>query len=113
MLILLLVLVVKTGFGLLRLFFEIGVGGEGFEFDGLNRFVLELHLSLESRVESIFDVVVCSPWQKFRDFAPFVTVLFVSLDDGSIFISGPFVFLDVWVQVIVPALATLLADSSW
>jgi hypothetical protein len=74
---------------------------------------LEFHFPLESRVKTIFDVVVCSSRQKFCDLAPFVSVLFVSLNDGSIFVTGPFVFLDVRIQVVVPALAALLANSTW
>jgi hypothetical protein len=58
-------------------------------------------------------VIVGSSWQKLGDFAPFVSVLFVSLNDGSIFFSGPFVFLDVRIQMIVPALAALLTNSTW
>jgi hypothetical protein len=74
---------------------------------------MELHFSLEGRVKSVFDVIVCSSGQKLSDFAPFVTVLFMSLNDGSIFFSGPFVFLDVGVQVIVPALTALFPNSTW
>ena len=36
----------------------------------------------------------------------------MSLNDGTILFRGPFVLLDVWVQMIVPALATLLTNSS-
>jgi len=35
------------------------------------------------------------------------------VDDGPIFLFSPFVFLDVWVQVIVPPLSALFADSAW
>ena len=49
---------------------------------------------------------------KLGDFRPLVAVLLVCFDDGTVLFLCPFVFLDGWVQVIMPPLATLLSNSS-
>lgn len=46
------------------------------------------------------------------DFCPAVSQLLVSLVDNSVLLLGPRGLLDLWVQVVVPALTALLADAS-
>lgn len=113
MLVLFFILVVKTGFWFLRLFFQVGVNRQSLQLDGVDGLLLQFHFPFQRGVEAVFDVVVCSSGEELGDFTPFVTVLFVSLDDGAIFFSGPLVLLDIRVKVVVPALAALFADSPW
>lgn len=58
-------------------------------------------------------MVIRSAGQEFSNFRPFVSVLLVCLDYSSIFLVGPFVFLDVRIQMVMPSFPTLLANSSW
>lgn len=76
-------------------------------------FIHDFHFSSQRRIKSIFNVVISSARQKFRNFRPFVSVLLVCLDYSSIFLVGPFVFLDIRIQMVVPPFPTLLANSSW
>lgn len=46
------------------------------------------------------------------DFCPAVSQLLVGLVDDSVLLLGPRGLLDLWIQVVVPALAALLADAS-
>jgi len=57
-------------------------------------------------------VIVGPSWHKLGDFRPLVAVLLVRFNDGTVLFLCPFVFLDGWVQVIMPPLATLLSNSS-
>ena len=72
-----------------------------------------LHFPLQSRVEPVLDVIVCPPWQEFGDLRPFIAVLPVSRDDLQVLLVGPLILLDIRVQMIMPSLTALLADSSW
>ena len=58
-------------------------------------------------------MVVSSTREVLGDLGPSVSKFLMRVDDGPIFLFSPFVFLDVWVQVIVPPLSTLFADSAW
>lgn len=58
-------------------------------------------------------MVVRPTVQELRDFTPFVAVDLVQPNDLLVFLGGPFVLLDVGVQVVVPALAALLSDAPW
>lgn len=51
--------------------------------------------------------------QELCDFRPPVAVFFVQPNDREVFFLRPLVLLNVWVQMIVPALATLLSNSAW
>jgi hypothetical protein len=73
---------------------------------------MELHLSLKGRIEPVFYMVVSTPRQELSDLAPLVAVLLVSLDDGSVLLRCPLVFLNVGIQVVVPTLSTLLSDPT-
>ena len=57
-------------------------------------------------------MVVCAAGQELGDLAPLVAILLVRLHNLSIFFGRPLVLLYVRVQVVVPALATLLADAA-
>jgi len=67
----------------------------------------------------IFDGVVGSTGEEFSDESPFISkseyrvaLLFVSLNDDMIFFIVPSFLADVGVQVIMPSLSALLADSA-
>jgi hypothetical protein len=49
----------------------------------------------------------------FGDLSPLVSVLLVGLDDHLVFLVCPLLFLDVGVQMVVPALPALFADPAW
>ena len=72
----------------------------------------QLHLALESGVEVILNVVISAAWQKLSDLGPLVAKIVVQLNNFSVLIICPLVFLDIRVQVIVPPLAALLADTA-
>jgi len=57
-------------------------------------------------------VIVGPSRHKLGDFRPLVAVLLVRFNDGTVLFLCPFVFLDGWIQVIMPPLATLLSNSS-
>ena len=57
-------------------------------------------------------MIVSPSRDKLGDFRPLVAVFFVRFDDGPVLFLSPFVFLDSWIQVIVPSLTTLLSNSS-
>ena len=61
----------------------------------------------------IFDRVVCAALQVLRNDRPLVFVLTVLDVQDELFLKAPVVFLDPWIQMVMPALATLLADSAW
>ena len=60
----------------------------------------------------IFYVVISSTMQEFCDFRPLVSAQNVEVKNLLILLLGPSVFLNVRVQVVVPALSTLLSDAS-
>lgn len=72
----------------------------------------QLQFTLECRVEMVLYVVVCAPRKHLGDLRPLVTVLVVKLNDFLIFFFCPFVLFNVWVQVVVPSLSTLLSDPA-
>lgn len=57
-------------------------------------------------------MIVSPSRDKLGDFRPLVAVFFVCFNDGPVLFLTPFVFLDSWIQVIVPSLTTLLSNSS-
>jgi hypothetical protein len=71
--------------------------------------VILLHFSLQSGIETIFNVIIRSSWEVFGDLGPFISKFLVRLNNGSIFLLGPLILLDVGVQMIVPPLPALLA----
>ena len=57
-------------------------------------------------------MVVSSTREVLGNLGPSVSEFLMRFDDGPIFLFSPLVLLDVWVQVIVPPLSTLFADSA-
>lgn len=66
-------------------------------------------LAFNRGVPVVFDVVVSSSWEKFAYQSPPVAVNPLGLDKGHVFLLCPLVFLDIWIEVVVPSLATLFA----
>lgn len=60
----------------------------------------------------IFDCVVCSTIQNFGDLGPLVTDLTMADEKDPLLVLGPGVLFNFGVQVVVPSLTALLADSS-
>ena len=58
-------------------------------------------------------MVVSPARQKLCYLRPLVTILLVGLNDSVILFFSPLVLLDIWVQMVVPSLTALLADSTW
>ena len=63
------------------------------------------------RVESVLDRVVGSASYLLGNVTPPVAVDQVQFNDLNVFLQGPLLLADVWVEVVVPALSALLADS--
>ena len=62
----------------------------------------QFQLSLKSGIEMVLDMVVGASREKLCNLRPSITQLFVSLYYQVIFLLCPLVFLDIWVQMIVP-----------
>lgn len=60
----------------------------------------------------VFDGVISSTGKHFGDLGPSVPESNMTFDDDAVFLQGPRLgFVDIWVQMIVPALTTLLSTS--
>jgi len=81
--------------------------------DFKGRFFFHLQFPLDGGVEVVFDVVISSSGQILCDFCPFVSVLSMSSYYYLIFLRGPFPSFNFWIQVIVPSLSALFADTTW
>ena len=66
---------------------------------------------LHARVPMILNCVVSPPLQNFRDFCPLVAVVSVHQVQYPLFLLAPPDLLDLGIQVVVPPLPALLADS--
>lgn len=64
------------------------------------------------RVKSILDCIVGASFDLLGNVAPSVAVHEMQLHDEHIFLDRPFTLRNVWVQVVVPSLTTLLADTA-
>ena len=60
----------------------------------------------------VLDGIVCPSWEFRRDLGPLVADARVFYEDGPIFIFRPGLLRDGGVEVVVPSLSTLLADST-
>jgi hypothetical protein len=69
-------------------------------------------LAADSAVPVVLDGVVSSAGKKLRDVAPLVAVLGMCGQDDLVLVSGPRGLANGWVEVIMPPLATLLADTT-
>lgn len=70
-----------------------------------------MDILLELGVESVLDCIVCAAWKGLCDLAPLVPEIIVHLQNDSVLLRRPFLLANVWVQMIVPSLTTLLPDS--
>ena len=64
-------------------------------------------------VVSVLDGIISSALHFLGNIAPAIAMLDVHLDDLDIFLPGPLLLGNVWVQVVVPSLSALLANSAW
>lgn len=71
----------------------------------------ELALAVEA-VPVVFNRVVGAPRQQLRDLRPAVADAAVSLQQHLLLLSGPRLLVDLWRQVILPALSALLANPA-
>ena len=60
----------------------------------------------------IFDSVVCAAFQTMGDLSPLVFVDLVFDEQNELLFLGPLNLLDHWIEMVVPAFTTLLADST-
>ena len=81
--------------------------------------IVHAQFALDSGVPVVFDGVVSPSRKPLRNQGPLIAhsailtfILFVGLNDGLILLISPSLLSDVGVQVVVPPLAALLADSS-
>lgn len=57
--------------------------------------------------------IVGPPWQKFSYFRPLIADAPVGIDNYSILGLGPRRLFDSWIEMIVPSLSALFADTSF
>ena len=69
-------------------------------------------LLLHGGVPVIFDSVVCAAFQTMGDLSPLVFVDLVFDEQNELLFLGPLNLLDHWIEMVVPALTTLLADPT-
>lgn len=60
----------------------------------------------------ILDGIICPTRQQFGNLGPMITEFFVRLNDDPLLIVGPLSFDNLWIEMVMPALATLLADPT-
>ena len=65
------------------------------------------------RVKPVLNRVVCATRQRLCDLAPLVAELLMQLQDQAVLGRRPLFLADVGVEVVVPPLATLLANPTW
>lgn len=71
-----------------------------------------LHSSFQSGIVSIFNGIVCPSRQHLCDGTPFVAQGGMCFEDCAILMRGPVLLLEVWVELIHPSFACLLATST-
>ena len=71
-----------------------------------------VNLALEGGVPVVLDGVIGAPDEGLGDLGPLVAVLRVGDDELAVLLAAPLLALDVGVEVVVPALAALLADAT-
>lgn len=65
----------------------------------------------EAGIEAIFDIVVDSTWHVLLDLNPLVTIFLMEVHKLQILGNRPFLLVEIWINIIVPSLATLLSDT--
>jgi len=61
----------------------------------------------------VLNSVVGAPRQQLGDVRPLVTILLLGFEDDAILLVAPGGLLDVWVEVVVPPLTTVLPNAAW
>ena len=77
---------------------------------------LALHvedLLLHARVPVVLDGVVRAALQVLSNDGPLVFVHAILNVENELFLETPIVLFDPWIQMVVPALTALLADTAW
>lgn len=72
-----------------------------------------LNSFLHGGVPVILDRIICPPRNHLGNFSPFVAHAQMSIVYDPVLFFGPRGLLYVWIEMIVPPLSTLLADSTW
>merc|ERR1719199_1558035 len=75
--------------------------------------LLRKHLALERRVPVVLDGVVSAAREELSDLCPSVVESLVCFDKEGVLLGCPAVFAHIRVELIVPALADLLAGAAW
>ena len=71
------------------------------------------NLLLHGGVPVIFNRVVCAAFKVCSDDGPLIIELAVQDVQDELLFLTPLVFLDLWVQVVVPSLTALLSNAAW
>ena len=66
----------------------------------------------QAGVKPILDVVVNSTWHVLLNLHPFVAVDLVELHQLEVLGDGPFLLVEVWIDIVIPSLPALLSDSA-
>ena len=66
---------------------------------------------LQHRVKPVLNLVLCAAYDLLRDLGPLVPDLFLSLEKEKVFLSSPWLPLDVWGKEVDPPFSALLALS--
>ena len=74
---------------------------------------ISFNLSFHGWVPVILDGVISTPGKQFCNFSPSVTHITVRLQDDAVFLSSPWWFTDIGVQVIVPSFTALFPNATW
>ena len=77
---------------------------------------LALHvedLLLHARVPVVLDCVIRAALQVLSNDGPLVFVHAILNVENELFLETPIVLFDPWIQMVVPALTALLADTAW
>jgi hypothetical protein len=61
----------------------------------------------------IFDRIISTTFQHKSNFSPLIPIHLVVDEQYKLLLLTPVVFLDLGVQVVVPALSTLFTDTTW
>ena len=57
----------------------------------------------------VFYRIICTAWNILGDFSPLIPMNFMSLNEDVFLVMIPRTFSNLWVQVVMPSLSTLLA----
>lgn len=66
----------------------------------------------EASIKSVFNIIVNTTRHVLLYLNPFVAVDFVQLHELEVLSDSPLFFVEVWVDIVIPSLPTLLSDST-